>query len=91
MGINSGVQGDLYTLTTMAYEIFTGKLPYSKAIEECQSALDYARLGYRSANQFNPVIPLWFDRALERGVKFDLEKRYSILKRSTQSKSRLPA
>ena len=69
----------------------TSFIHFMKAIEEYQSALDYARLGYRSANQFNPVIPLWFDRALERGVKFDLEKRYSILKRSTQSKSRLPA
>jgi len=79
MGINSGVQGDLYALSTMTYEIFTGKLPYSKAIEECQSALDYDRLRYRSANQFNPVIPLWFDRALERGVEFDLEKRYTTM------------
>lgn len=77
MGINSGVQGDLYALATLAYEIFTGVLPYGSGIEECQSALDYDRLRYRTANQFNPVIPLWFDRALERGVDFDLQKRYS--------------
>lgn len=77
MGMNSGVQGDLYALATITYEMFTSELPYGKAIEECQSALDYDRLRYRSANQFNPVIPLWFDRALERGVDFQLEKRYS--------------
>lgn len=77
MGINSGVQGDLYALATIAYEIFTSELPFGQGIEECQSALDYDRLRYRSANQFNPVIPLWFDRALERGVEFDVEKRYS--------------
>lgn len=77
MGKNSGVQGDLYALATITYEIFTSKLPYGSAIEECQSALDYDRLRYRNANQFNPVIPLWFDRTLERGVAFDLEKRYS--------------
>jgi len=79
MGMNSGVQGDLYALATITYELFTGELPYGNAIEECQSALDYDRLRYRSANQFNPVIPLWFDRALERGVDFDLEKRYSSI------------
>ncbi len=79
MGINSGVQGDLYALATLTYEIFTGELPYGAAIEECQSALDYDQLRYRSANQFNPVIPLWFDRALQRGVEFNLEKRYSNL------------
>jgi len=79
MGINSGVQGDLYALATLTYEIFTSELPYGSAIEECQSALDYDRLRYRNANQFNPVIPLWFDRALERGVEFELEKRYSTM------------
>jgi serine/threonine protein kinase len=79
MGMNSGVQGDLYALATITYEIFTGELPYGSAIEECQSALDYDRLRYRSANQFNPVIPLWFDRTLQRGVEFNLEKRYTNL------------
>ncbi|MDH5432554.1 MAG: protein kinase [Gammaproteobacteria bacterium] len=80
LGINSGVQGDLYALATITYELFTGELPYGQAIEECRSMLDYDRLRYRSANQFNPVIPLWFDRTLERGVAFNLEKRYTTLK-----------
>ncbi len=79
LGKNSGVQGDLYALATITYELFTGELPYGSRIEECHSALDYDRLRYRNANQFNPVIPLWFDRTLERGVAFDLEKRYSTL------------
>ncbi len=79
LGINSGVQGDLYALATITYEIFTGELPYGNTIEDCQSALDYDRLRYREAHQFNPVIPLWFDRALERGVDFDLDKRYTTM------------
>ncbi len=79
LGRNSGVQGDLYSLATIAYELFTGELPYGEKIEECQSMMDYDRLRYRNANQFNPVIPIWFDRALERGVAFDLEKRYRTL------------
>lgn len=79
LGTNSGVQGDLYALATITYELFTGELPFGKAIEECQSAMDYDRLRYRSANQFNPIIPLWFDRTLERGLAFELEERYSTL------------
>ncbi len=79
LGINSGLQGDLYALATITYEVFTGELPYGSDIEECQSALDYDKLRYRNANQFNPVIPLWFDRTLERGVEFDLDKRYSTM------------
>ena len=76
LGKNTGVQGDLYALATITYEIFTGKLPYGDKIEECQTAFEYDRLRYLSATEANPVIPIWFDRTLARGVSFDLEQRY---------------
>ncbi len=79
MGHNTGVQGDLYALATITYELFTGELPYGEEINECQSAFDYDRLRYRSASELNPVIPIWFDRALEKGVNFDPEHRYQTL------------
>ncbi len=77
LGKNTGIQGDLYALATMTYEIFTGKLPYSEKISECQTAFEYDRLRYISATIENPIIPMWFDRTLERGVSFDLEQRYN--------------
>lgn len=77
LGKNTGVQGDLYALATITYEIFTGKLPYGDKIEECQTAFEYDRLRYISATEENPIIPMWFDRTLERGVSFDLERRYN--------------
>ena len=77
LGKNTGVQGDLYALATITYEIFTGKLPYGDKIEECQTAFEYDRLRYISASEENPIIPMWFDRTLERGVSFDLERRYN--------------
>ena len=76
LGKNTGVQGDLYALATITYEIFTGKLPYGDKIEECQTAFEYDRLRYISATEANPIIPIWFDRTLARGVSFDLEQRY---------------
>ncbi len=76
LGKNTGVQGDLYALATITYEIFTGKLPYGDKIEECQTAFEYDRLRYLSATEANPIIPIWFDRTLARGVSFDLEQRY---------------
>jgi len=76
LGKNSGIQGDLYALATITYELFTGHLPYGDKIEECQTAFDYDHLRYRSASYHNPIIPIWFDRALEKGVQIDLEKRY---------------
>ncbi|WP_113906869.1 bifunctional protein-serine/threonine kinase/phosphatase [Aliidiomarina celeris] len=79
MGKNSGIQGDVYALATIAYELFTGKLPYGEAIAECRVPRDYERLRYISAREVNPKIPLWLDRALEKGVKFDLQERYTTL------------
>ncbi len=79
MGNNPGIQGDLYALATIVYEIFTGHLPYGEGVENCRTAFDYDRLRYRSASRFNPVIPVWFDRALEKGVQFDLEQRYTAI------------
>lgn len=79
LGENSGIQGDIYALATIAYELFTGTLPYGDKIENCQSRFDFDRLRYIPANDRNPIIPNWFDRALEKGVKFDLELRYRSL------------
>lgn len=78
-GHNTGIQGDLYALATITYELFTGKLPYGEEVEECRSAFDYDRLRYINASDYNPVIPIWFDRALEKGVQIQLEKRYVSL------------
>ncbi len=79
-GRNSGSQGDLYSLATICYEIFTGQLPYSDAIDECRTNMDYDRLRYIASDKFNPIIPIWFDRALEKGLKFDLNERYLTMK-----------
>ncbi len=76
LGKNTGIQGDLYALATITYELFSGQLPYGDQIEACQTAFEYDRLRYISACQANPIIPIWFDRTLARGVSFDLEKRY---------------
>lgn len=78
-GKNSAIQGDIYSLATIAYELFTGKLPYSDKIESCKVPSDYDRLRYVSATKINPRIPVWLDRALEKGVDFDLQHRYTTV------------
>lgn len=78
-GKNSAIQGDIYSLATIAYELFTGKLPYGTAIEACQTPRDFDALRYIPARQVNPRIPIWLDRALEKGVHFDLQQRYRSL------------
>lgn len=79
LGRNPGIQGDVYALATIVYEIFTGQLPYGESIEECRDALDYDRLRYVNAARHNAQIPVWFDAALEKGVAFDLQQRYQTI------------
>jgi len=78
-GHNPGIQGDIYSLGTITYEVFTGQLPYGPGIDECRSAFDYDQLRYRPASEYNPVIPAWFDGALKKAVSFDLEERYETI------------
>jgi len=77
MGKNPGIQGDVYSLATIVYEMFTGHLPYGSKVSECRTAFDYDHLRYRHAYGFNAMIPEWFDRSIETGVSFDLERRYA--------------
>ncbi len=79
LGKNPGIAGDVYSLATIAYEMFTAKLPYGDAVDEFSTAAQYHRLKYIRANEHNPIIPVWFDRALEKGVNFDIEQRYSTV------------
>ncbi len=78
-GHNPGIQGDVYSLATITYEMFTGKLPYGDKIEQCRSAFDYDQLRYTEASSYNPVIPEWFDGALKKGTSFNVEERYRTI------------
>ncbi|TMP29086.1 serine/threonine protein kinase [Pseudoalteromonas rubra] len=79
VGKNSAIQGDVYSLATICYELFTGHLPYGDKVETCTSMFDYDKLRYQSATKYNPVIPVWFDKALQKGVSFDLTTRYQTI------------
>lgn len=81
MGRNTAIRGDIYALATIVYEMFTGELPYGEGIDACRSMADYEQLQYRSARLFNPILPVWFDRALERGCAVDLDYRYHSIER----------
>jgi len=78
-GRNTGIQGDIYALATITYELFTGELPYGEKIEQYVNSHDFDKLRYISATDHNPIIPLWFDRALGKGVSLDIPKRYKRL------------
>jgi serine/threonine protein phosphatase PrpC len=67
---------DLYSLGVIVYEMLTGQLPYgSKEL----TPLRQRRVRYVPARRHNPDIPLWVDRALERAVSIERQRRYALL------------
>ena len=78
-GHNPGIQGDVYSLATICYEMFTHHLPYGEQIENCRSAFDYDQLRYIQASRYNPIVPEWFDAALKKGTEFELDSRYRTI------------
>lgn len=66
---------DRYSLAVIAYELLTGRLPYSQAPRPSVRR----RLRYRSVREFNPDLPAWLDACLQRAVSLKPEARYPAL------------
>ena len=79
-GINTYTKGDIYSLGVIAYEMFTGgSLPYGQRMERCKTLEDFYKLEYVPSYQHREIIPLWFDKALEKACKNNPDERYDSL------------
>jgi protein phosphatase len=79
LGQNTGIKGDLFSLACITYEIFTHQLPYGEGLERCETPQQLEKLKYIPSERYNPVLPLWFDRALMKGVSIKSEGRYDTI------------
>jgi serine/threonine protein phosphatase PrpC len=70
---------DLYALGVITYQMLSGKFPYGREIAQANSVSAQRKLNYKSMINDNTELPFWVDDTLERALKIDPLKRYSVL------------
>jgi protein phosphatase len=78
-GGRTGPRSDQFSLAVLVYEMLTGKRPYGEAYGKAMSLNQFQKLSYRSALQYNPLVPIWLDRALEKALHIQPAQRYDAL------------
>lgn len=71
------VKSDLFSLAALAFELFTGAMPFGGRLAQCNDARDYGALKYVSARSLSPALPSWVDGALERALSIEPGKRFA--------------
>ncbi len=75
-GIPASKQSDLFSVATLTYELLTGHLPYGDQLGRVNSAKAVCKMKYRPSYQYNPMIPIWMDGALQKALSCEVKSRY---------------
>ena len=70
-------RADLFSLAVIGYEMLTGKLPFGGRLENCKTQRDFLATTYTESYKINPLVPLWIDGALKKGLRFHEERRHA--------------
>lgn len=76
LGDSGTPRSDLFSLGVIAYQMFTGRLPYGVAVSQTRSLADQKRLLYRSVLDEERALPVWIDGVLRKALHPDPSKRY---------------
>jgi len=72
----STVQSEVFSLAVLAYEMLTGKEPFSGKLNKCRTANAYLKTKYVPCFDLNPLVPIWIDCAIKKGLRFNAERRH---------------
>jgi serine/threonine protein phosphatase PrpC/predicted Ser/Thr protein kinase len=78
-GGNASIASDQFSLAVLLYEMLTGKMPYGNAYSSAMDAKGFHKLKYISAMKYNPLVPYWLDKALEKALSVNPVHRYEAL------------
>ncbi len=77
LGMAGDNRSDLFSIGVMTYEMLTGHLPYGEQLTREINWRSLNKIDYQSAINWNPMIPLWMDGAMEKACKLDIKQRYA--------------
>lgn len=72
----STVQSEVFSLAVLAYEMLTGKEPFSGKLNKCRTAKAYLKTKYVPCFDLNPLVPIWIDCAIKKGLRFQANRRH---------------
>jgi serine/threonine protein phosphatase PrpC/predicted Ser/Thr protein kinase len=91
LGEPAGERADLYSLGVLAYQMFSGRLPYGAQFTSLRTRADQRRLIYASVLDEGRALPGWLDVVLAKAVHPLPEKRYEALSEFVYELSHPPA
>lgn len=72
-------RSDQFSLAVIFYEMLTSKLPFGEAYSKVNDQKGFQRLHYIPARKHNPLVPFWLDKAIEKALYLQPNRRYSAL------------
>mgnify|MGYP000326525335 CR=1 FL=1 len=73
----STVQSDIFSLSVILYEMLTGQEPFAGKLHHCRTAKAYIKTKYIPSYELNPLVPIWLDGAIKKGLRYDPARRYT--------------
>lgn len=77
LNYQGSIQSDIFSLAVIVYEMLTGKPPFNGKLSECRTAKAYLKTNYIPCFTLNPLVPIWIDGAVKKGLRFEPERRFN--------------
>lgn len=72
----STVQSDIFSLSVIVFEMLTGEAPFGGRLDECRTARAFLKTKYFPSYELNPLVPIWVDGAVKKGLRYEPNRRY---------------